>query len=337
MKINVKKSAMLLAIAVAMAATAGFLISLTPTRVFAQNKPALDLAVFPPTAYLHVKPDRTISHRVILQHTGTLPMHITPTVVDFAADGETGIPQLQDHLSFSSISLLNPGKKLGDSFRIEPNSKYEFVFTINPEPNIVEQEYHLAILLKAEPAPGIVGSDTGAAASGVVVSNLILVVSDSADDKGKIEIQKFPMPRLVDSFWHLKIGVLAENTGTTATVPKGTITIHHWQGRKVADWFIFPDVILAKSTRLLRATKTDPLVVVDGETSPKIIPMVYDEPFLIGPYTVTTKLEAADGSIQQHTITVFALPFSILAGVLLIVTLYLVYRYGNRLLTERRW
>lgn len=304
--------------------------------VFAQTKPDLDLLVFPPTAYLHVIPGKSISHHVILQYTGSQVLQVTPEVHDFSANGSTGVPALGDTTNFQTVTIVNPDMKLGQPFLIHPNTKVDIALTIQPSPTMIEKEYPLALVLKAEPLPDRIGHETGTSAAGAIVSNMIVLVSQSGDNKGSISITNFPMPRIIDSFGQVKIAALAENTGDSATAPKGTITLHDWRGNKLGSWFIFPDVVLAKSTRLVRATLADPTQLKEGD-KPKLVGMSYDAPFLVGPYTVTTQVEKADGSSEQHTITVFALPFSIIIAILVGVGLYVGYLQLGRLLSEKKW
>jgi hypothetical protein len=312
-----------------------FLSMLAP-QARAQTIPDLDLLMFPASTYLQVIPGKSITHRVLFQYTGSQPIQVTPRVRDFTADGTTGIPVVQETVSFSSISLRNPNMKLGQPFVMQPNTKFDLVLEITPDSGVIEKEYHLILLATAEPMPGSLGSNSGAAASGVIGSNMIISVSPDGTNKGEIKMSKFPMSRFVDSFGEITIKALAENTGDTATVPKGSITMHHWQGKELGNWFIYPDVILAKSTRLLRATPIDPSTVTE-ETKPDIVEMKYDAPFLLGPYTITTQLVDAKNTATQHTTVVYAFPFSIIAVILLGLASYLTYRFFSAKLTQKQW
>ncbi len=312
------------------------LLGLSVVQVKAQAVPDLDLLMFPSSVYLQVIPGKSITHRVLFQYTGTQPIQVTPRVRDFTADGTTGIPVIQETVSFSSMSLKNPNMKLGQPFVMQPNTKFDLVLEITPDAGLIEKEYHLTLLATAEPLPGALGSDTGAAASGVIGSNMIISVSPDGTNKGEIKMSKFPMPRFVDSFGDITIKALAENIGETATVPKGSITMHHWQGKELGNWFIYPDVILAHSTRLLRATPIDPTTVTE-ETKPDIVEMKYDAPFLLGPYTITTQLIDTKNTATQHTTVIYAFPFSIIAVILLGLASYLAYRFFSAKLTQKQW
>lgn len=302
----------------------------------AQEKPALDMAIFPATTYLSVKPGKSITHRVLLQYNGTQAVQITPEIHDFVANGVSGVPVIKDSTSFATITLDNPQQKLNQPFVMHPNTKLDFSLTITPSPAMVEKEYPLVFLLRAEPLPDRIGDTTGAAASGVIASNMIVWVSHDGQNRGEITMAKFPMPRFIDSFGKISVKGLAENTGETALAIKGTITLHHWQGKQLGKWFIFPDVVLAKSTRLVRGILVDPAELKEDD-EPQVVPMEYDAPFLLGPYTVTTQLESPDGSTEQRTVTVFALPFSITIAILTGLGLYGGYLAVGRYVNQKRW
>jgi len=64
------------------------LFFLLPSQVSAQSiAPDLDLTIFPPTAYLTIKPGTSITHRVILKYEGAIRVKVLPELVDFTTDG----------------------------------------------------------------------------------------------------------------------------------------------------------------------------------------------------------------------------------------------------------
>ena len=77
---------------------------LWPGLTLAQTTtPDLDLTIFPPTAYLMVKPGTSITHRVLVKYDGQVRVNILPELVDFKTDGLTGAPILQQPSQLSYI------------------------------------------------------------------------------------------------------------------------------------------------------------------------------------------------------------------------------------------
>lgn len=323
-------------------ALAGFLPLATPT--LAQTTPVdtvelteqassaeLDLTIFPPVGYLSVKPGESISHRVVLQHHGTIPLQVTPELVSFTTDGKTGAVQLGKPLKHSYIKIQNPDKQLGQPFLLKPKQSLELVLLIAPPAGAELGEQTLSLLLTAQPNTRVV-YDTGTQTSGGVASNIVLAVQDDSENQGRIELDSFRLPKFIDSFGLIKFDILAKNTGRNALAVKGEISLSHFDNTELKRWFMFPDVVLANNSRLVRGTSQDPTQLANEEVL-EVVPLEYDSPFLIGPYTLTATLVSETSSLDSSTeltTTIIALPFSIMAAVLLSAVLYLGVRAWDR-------
>lgn len=270
----------------------------------------LDLTVFPPVAYLGVIPGRTITHKVVLRYNGVGPVTVTPELRDFKTDGLTGTPILDSKNSTPFISIQNQNRSLGKPFLMQPNTTTELIIKISPEATVTQREYPLSLVLIAHPsAPNQLQASSAQTAAGVA-SNIILSIAEDTENRGDISLDHIKAKRLVDSFGKLKALVVAKNLGANALAVKGTVTLHQWDGKQIKRWFIYPDVILAGSTRGARTIDLDPQELTPEETV-IFSEIEYKNFFLIGPYTLTVQLEDPTGNTEYITTSLIALPFSL--------------------------
>ena len=281
----------------------------------AQTAP-LELNLNPPVAYLHLKPGQTQTHTLTLEHRGTVPVTATVTIVDFKPDGDTGQPVLTDGLTFPHITLVNPQEKIGQPFPLVPGKGKKLQFSLAAPVDAVEREYPLSIMITATPDPQYSVVQTGSQVSGVIVSNLIVLISDSTRLPRQLSIDSIQVPKLVDSFRPLEFTVKLKNNGLFTAAASGSARLKNWQGTVIREWQIYPDMILGQSTRQAR--------VLTGVVSPT--PPPQDTPdeaetlaevdsfqhrsFLLGPYTIETELTNNAESGEIKTVGFIAAPFS---------------------------
>jgi hypothetical protein len=300
---------------------------LLPLKANAQTiTPDLDLTVFPPTAYLTIKPGTSITHRVILKYEGSSRVKVLPELVDFTTDGLTGTPVLQKPSQLDYVKLQNPDKQLGSTFIIEPGAQVELVLTIDPPLHAKRGEQPLSLVLTAVPDTTVVFDGGSAQASGAVASNVILSVQNDFDNQAKLQIEKIQLPKIVDSFSSINFVVLVKNIGRNAAAATGQIRLNHgWSGKELKHWYVYPDVTLANSTRQLRALFQDP-DDLNPEDEITFEQLNYKPPFLIGPYEVTINLSSANqpnSTTHQRTQTIIALPLSVIGLLIIGISLYI--------------
>lgn len=333
------------------------------TQALAQapsQTPDLDLTVFPPTAYLTVKPGTTSKHQVLLEHQGSAPLTLTPQLVDFETDGLTGRPVLKKPSKLTYIEIKNPGWKLDQATKLKPDSKLQLTLEISPPIHAQLDEYPLSLVLTAEPSTEVIRDGSRAQAGGAVASNIILSVQPDYKNLGELVIEKLNLPRLIDSFGQLKFETLAYNEGRNAVAAQGQVELSHlWSGKVLKNWFIYPDVILADSNRRLRGLLTNPKQLEPGD---EVVfeDFSYKPAFLFGPYQIKVSLsdasqegfenESQEGFedesqkqtstdqqdlVHERTKAVFAAPFSAVGLLLLGVVLFLGYNWWEKRLAKK--
>lgn len=329
-------------------------LSLPSTNVWAQatSSRSVDLSVNPPVTYITAKPGETERHIITLKQNGVTPLTVTPRLVSFKADGSTGQPLLSYSSEFKHYTLQLPGGVSDtDTFTILPGEQKNIAITFSPPQETTEKEYPLSLVFFTEPLSETNTSGVQPQVTGSIASNIVLLVGQSDRDRGKLSVEKISPPFLVDSLGGLEFEILAKNTGINATNASGNVVITNWQGKKVAQHYFFPDMILANSTRLLRNIQdsshvdladlsTQELEIFIEELNPEQITTLfnYNPTFLIGPYTITTEIYTNGQAPQQgnqqsqsvsiSSVTVVALPYTIIAvGAVLLVGWAVFYTF----------
>lgn len=292
-----------------------------PSTVQAQGKPAFGITIDPPVMYLSAQPGQTLTHSINLKNDGGQPVTFTPTLVNFNPHESGQGVELEDVHTFPYLDPSQPSPFL-QPLTIEPNGSATFRVPIRVPASAPTKEYHMTVLFSSTPNQT---ADLGAAQTtiaGAIGSNLIFMVTQDDRDLSQLSIKSVQGAKVIDSFGQIDLRVVAQNTGSNATVASGSAVIKDWRGKSVQKYDIFPDVILANSVRQVRAIDPDSPI---NEPIP-LDTFRYDAPFLIGLYTF--ELELTDSNQQvlaTSTTQIWALPFAIL--VILIAGTGLVLGY----------
>ncbi len=304
------------------------LIFLTGVTTQLQAASALDLAVYPPTAYLYVKPGAAIEHRIQLKNTGLYTLQIVPQLVDFKSDERFGQAILQAQTAVDFISLDGSRDEWGQSIVLKPSEERQFVLLVAPPLDSPHREHHLSVLLQAQQLANVPIQHAQGLISAIVASNVILLVSEDEADRGQLLVEEVRAPRLVDSLMGFEVTASVRNIGLNAKTVDGELRIHHWPNLESEVWSLAPDVVLAGSRRLLRGMKQEALEQLEKMEQAADIQaaagvdvvaqrqallrqelserFVYKQAFLLGAYDVEVRV--GDSILRQRVI---ALPFSL--------------------------
>jgi len=283
----------------------------------AQSK-NIDLEVNPAVIFLSVRPGQKITHTITLKQNGNIGLSVIPNIVDFQSDGKTGNPILTDSTDANFITIQNPDKKIGQPFNLEPGSSTKIVFNIQPPDDLLEKEYTLSLLFRAQPLSGPSSSES-TITSAVIGSNLILHVAADTIPKSKLEVGKLFISQFVDSFRPIKYQLLIENKGENAGPIDGHIKIYNWRNEEVRQDQLAPDLVLSNSTRLAR-------FLIEGkektDNASYSADFSYAAPFLLGPYVFEVTLNDPQKNIEDAYVfrhSIFAFPFSIIIIIFIII------------------
>lgn len=303
---------------------------------------ALDLKIYPPTAYLTVKPGAGINHQVKLKNDGLYTLEVTPVLVDFHSDDKLGRVILEQKSDFAYLNLEGDKDNWGKNFVLKPGEERILNFVIAVPSDAKYEERYLSILFQAKQLSfaSVSGRDT--LISAILASNIVLLVGGDEQNRGELTIEQFFLPKIVDSFVGFSFSALVKNVGINSTPVAGHIKISHWPDQNSEVYQLYPDMVLAGGTRLVRAMSEDDLKTLEkmeegkdvqiaaGNDYPSIkekfinerlrSKFFYKKSFLIGAYDL--ELKVGDDILQKRVI---ALPFSILIITVLLPVLYWIF------------
>lgn len=292
---------------------------MNPALVQAQ-KSDLDLSIKPTVTYLTVEPGQKKTFQLTIAHNGTTPLTVIPQVVEFTPHSETGTPQLDLETTVGFVTVQNEVALPITSFKLLPHTQQQLTVTVNPPLDIIQKEYHLSVLLKADAAnqPNL-NLKNNSITSAIVASNLIALISSENIGGGPLTISQIQTNSIFDSLKPLKFKVQAKNEGLKAAPIKGRVRVLNWTNQEVASFSLAPTMILGESSRNLEYS-------VNGSTSDEFS---YDQPFIIGPFTLEASLESASEPANTIIIKkrVLALPISIISLFLIAGLIYLTVIY----------
>lgn len=309
---------------------------------FVKAASALDLKIYPPVAYLSVKPGAGVNHQVKISNDGLYTLEVTPVLVDFHSDEKTGLAILEQKSDFLHLNLDGDPKKWGKSILLKPGDEKILNFVIALPSEAEYQEHYLAILFQAKQLSYNSVASKNTAVSAVIASNVILLVSADEQNRGELSIEQFFLPKIADSFMGFSFSALVKNIGVNATPIEGHIKISHWPDQNVETYELYPDMVLAGSKRLVRAMSEQDLKTLEKMEEAKEVTIatgddyeakkaefineklrnkfLYKKGFLIGAYDL--ELKVGDDFLQKRIIV---LPFSILLIAIVLPLLYWIF------------
>jgi len=292
-----------------------------------QVVPRFAISVSPATGFSMVKPGTSTIHSVTLHNKSTQPITVVPRIVDFVSDGKTGTPILKETTTFPY--LANTSEALAP-LTVPAGKQVAVPFVIKAPVDALQQEFHLTILFENQT---LTAETTSSTLVPTIGSNLVVFVSGEPA-RPKLKVTTLGRSKVVDSFRPLTFKPLVKNQGNAATVASGSAVIKNWRGRTMATIPIYPDIVLAGSTRELRGAQpaapilpTDPKAAIATQLEP--IPFSHKEPIILGAYTVEIDLTTVADSgttLSVHNFTIIAMPISLLVLTLATVSVFVFIR-----------
>jgi hypothetical protein len=299
--------------------------AMSPVRpVSAQTGTTFSLSVKPPVAYLSMRPGETANPIITIANEGSSSVVLKPTLVDFEPDPQgSGIILSQNH-TFPYLDATKPDP-LSQSLTLQPGERKNIAIPIAIPTTAVTSEHHLTLLFPGDPLGKSDTEEIGANISGVIASNLIVMITPTEQDLSQLQIEKFQGPTYIDSFMPISFQLWAKNDGPLAGVASGSAEVVNQAGDQVATWKIFPDIVLANSHRLVRTTGDQIEEVTEG-IQPSAV-FTYRAPFLMGKYRINVTF-GSHNQLEKNTTSypVVALPFSIIGLMILALTIIIGYK-----------
>lgn len=293
-----------------------------------------DLSVSPPITHLIIQPGKAATLSVQVQNNGSYDLNITPKFLDFQSDNKTGAPVILDTMSFAYIFLEDRDLSMQTGFLLKSGESKQLTFLVQIPENKPEKEYYFSLLLEAEPLDTSLRQNSQTSIQAVLGSNMIVTITNTAEDKGEIQLYSFEAPIFLDSILSsISSQILVKNTGQTMTVTTGKIEIFDMFNKKVYEKEIMPENVLPGATRELK-------IAADVQQNDAVLktpePFLFKPPFLLGSYTMRITYASATQEKKVYEHKMYAIPVSLLLLMLIMCICYFLYTKTNFFVLDRK-
>lgn len=269
-----------------------------------------DVSVSPPTAYLKINPGNNSVHTIAVKNNGTEELIVTPKLVSFSADGETGQPRLSDT---SDFPYLDQDRTSFETLTLPPGATAQLTLHFSVPASAENREYPLTVLFEST-ASNIPSSSTVTPIAGITGSNIVVLISNSETLENVLTVEDFGSYHVIDSFSRLEFSPLIKNNSFAASVASGSATLYNWRGKEITTYQVSPTVVLGYSSRKIEPFSGEN--VLQDEKGVRLF--THDSAFLIGPYSFSVFLPTGDPAhpiYKEQKIIVWAVPFVLLGTI----------------------
>jgi hypothetical protein len=262
-----------------------------------------------------IQPGKVVTQAFLIENNGTVDLEIRPTLRDFTADGETGVPQLLESSTFPYAQLVNSEIRLNQPFTLPAGQSEQLVLEVRPSELAEQKDWYFAVWLETKPDTRYTVLETsGAATTGQIGANVLVRVTQTNQIPLRWDV-RFELPRFIDSLQKLEFTALVSNQSQTMAAPDMTVTVLKGDDQILSEDTALPDRILAQSSRRIyaqQARKDDP-------RSFEGVPFRFEPVFALGRYTVRASIRNNTGGpyVVEHEL--WALPFSLIVGIVFIL------------------
>ena len=113
----------------------------------AQADSKINLSVSPPITYISIKPGEEKQYEIKVENPGNSTLQITPSLLDFDADGMTGQPIIKETGTFKYIEIKSDQISFNQKFILKPGQIISIPININIPKSAIEEEYAMTIFL----------------------------------------------------------------------------------------------------------------------------------------------------------------------------------------------
>lgn len=329
-----------------------FLVYLFPqTSVQAQG---IDLSVSPPIFEIELTPPAKaeVEETIVLTNNGDSQLDLTLQMRQFIAgkDNNGTIEYLPEDEPIRGsnpnilerISVLDEASEKIETVTLPPRSEKKLSLSVSIPKDEPPSDYYFSLVFLSVAEDGKNNQTT---TSGGVGINVLLSIGPKSPSTAIVEefsTQKFTNSGPVPFTTRIK------NTSKHFLYPKGQIIIHNMFGQTVGNVELIPVNILANTTRAI-PSREQVVFEANKEANPEdldesvleklssINPVsIWNEKFLLGPYTATLRLALTDeGPLIEKRIWFFALPIQLIIGVIIAVLSVLIVRSRLKLREKR--
>ena len=283
---------------------------------------AASVRVAPASVYLQVGGGESKTLTYLLDNESNQDLWLTLEAMSFAPSQENGLPELLTHLEFPYITLTDSSASALPRLLLPAKSTTPVSVTVAPPLGIREKEYPVTVFFVTS---AVTPADSNTRVEMKIGSNLIITTDQSNLDKSQLLVDKLQAPLAVDTFLRPSFGLTVRNQGPLGTLLHGRVVLQKQNGVEVMSWPLWPDLILAQSTRLGRVNLTD----ADGNIA--LTDKIHLPRWLLGRYRLVVEISSghpqASGQIITDSVSFFAFPYCLTIVAILGIIAYLSANY----------
>jgi hypothetical protein len=317
---------------------------LIQTQIAPAHAQGVSLGISPTVIQIDAKPPASITTPITIENNGD-----TPLTLQILFKGFTSSPKQDGHVEYypekdprSSPEIfekmqITENDHPRSSITLAPGEKKALGFHIGIPKNEPLADYYFSIIFISK-ADADTSENSASQTPAGIATNVLLSIGPKGPTTG--EVEKFSAPMFLQS-GPVPFTVKLKNTSDHLLIPKGEILITNMFGQKIGRVNLLPVNILSKTTRAIPDTLQSPEATLSAAITEYLIEnnnsqpaAVWPETFLLGPYTAQLTIALSDqGPVFRRTTYFFALPLSVLIGILLTILLstYLTVRIRRRL------
>ena len=320
---------------------------------------AAGLSLTPPKFEFDADPGQVIQDKILITNGDIQPLHLSSSIQDFVAGGETGQPSFVDSSAANASTSISRWITVphGDAITIQPGEKKEIPFTITVPKDAEPGGKYGAIFFTPPATTGQIGVASRIGSLLVVRVKGNIVESGTLDTFGAYaaDIQGEDLPKSSSSFFYQHLpasfAIRYHNTGNIQLKPQGKIEITNTFGMQVKSIGVLTTVndqgieiskdivdyipvndshgnVLAQSYRTFRAEWAGTPFWYRNEDGTKDI---HYKGLPLGLYTATLTLTGANGTPITQSTHIFVFPIlEVGGGLIVIVALFFGIRGYSR-------
>ena len=311
-----------------------------PIQLTTGSNSPIQVALSPANAYVQMSAGETklVAYQLINHSQQTLS--VSMEAVSFTANGVSGEPQLLSYLDYPGVIKMYASEQSLEPLErvvLLPQSQQTVYVRLTPARGMALREYPMTLLFHFYDASvalstadihmtlgsnlilRLAGESNLSATAAALATTALPTTPPLPQFSGQLLLQPPDLPRYRDSFFSPRsFAVLAVNEGAFSSLIDGELVLRRSDGSQVASWPLQADLVLGKSSRLVRAQVSSGAVNAESQA------VLTLPPFLLGSYVLEGKLtgeEQGSGSFQVHFV---ALPFVFLGVILISVPILAV-------------
>lgn len=306
-----------------------FLLSylLLPKSVFAQD--AISLGIYPPLIEINAVAPANIETNIRIQNLSESEVTLNPVFKPFKMaetyDGSLIYTNEDISVLLSKTKLYDLDMLIEEPVLLQPLEVRDFTLKIEIDSEQTNRDYYFSVIFESKPTA--VQNTSAAVISGGIGTNVILSLGERNRPSGII---KLSAPFLLLN-GPVPITMLLENKSSSYIKPYGTVSIYDMFGREAGRVDLYPQYVLASSSRFLKNNEQNGQAPGQQGSNPVII---WPQKFLFGLYTIKTQIKLSEkGPIFEPKAYFFAIPlyFVLFISAVAFISLGVFYRIRKRM------